>query len=295
MASLNEIKTRISSVNSTKKITSAMMMVASAKLTRAQGAISNFLPYQEKLDTILTNVLSADSSYESPFTTGREVKRTAIVACSSNGSLCGAYNSHIIKQFRDVYQAKLSLGAENILVYTVGKKIGDAVKKANIKIEGQYDSIADSPKFDESKELAKKLINLYLAKEIDEVIVIYFHFVSAGSQKLQNMTYLPFDLNKKPTEKEGEKKFRNEVDYIFEPSKEEILDNLIPTVLYTRLYAAFLDASASEHASRMVAMQTATDNAKELNEELTLMFNKQRQQEVTNELLDIIGGANALS
>lgn len=293
MASLNEIKTRISSVNSTMKITSAMRMVSSAKLTKAQGAIGSFLPYQKQLDMILTNILSADTGYDSPFTTTREVKKTAIVACSSNGSLCGAYNSNVIKKFRDVYKEKVdALGAENILIYPIGKKITDAITKGGIKIEGTFDTLIDKPNFEESRQLAQELIKRYLAKEVDEVILIYFHFISTGSQKLTEQLYLPFDLSKAKGE---EDEVQKEVDYIFEPSKVEILDSLIPTVLNTRLYAAILDASASEHAARMMAMQTATDNAKELNDELTIQYNKQRQQEVTNQLLDIIGGANALS
>lgn len=290
MASLNEIKSRINSVNSTRKITSAMRMVSSAKLTKAQGAIGSFLPYQQKLDMILTNVLSSDTSYDSVFTIAREVKRTAIVVCTSNSSLCGAYNSHVLKEFRDVYKSKVSLGKENILVYPVGKKGAEAIKKAGVKIEGTYDTIAGNPSFEESQTLAKELIDLYVKGEIDEVIIIYFHFITAGSQKLQTATYLPFDLSQNKTADE-----KLATDYIFEPTKEEILDSLIPTVLYSRLFAAFLDAAASEHAARMMAMQTATDNAAELNEELTILYNKQRQQAVTNQLLDIIGGANALS
>ena len=292
MASLNEIKSRINSVNSTMKITSAMMMVSSAKLTRAQGAIGSFLPYQEKLDTILTNILSSDLGYESPFTESREVKKTAIVVCPSNGSLCGAYNSNIIKRFRDVYKAKSEeLGAENILVYSIGKKVTDAIKKAKVKMEKSSESLADKPTYDESRELALELINLYVSGTVDEVLIIYSHFISAGTQKLLTSTYLPFDLGKEVSEDES----KNGGDYIFEPSKNEILDNLIPTVLNARLFAAFLDANASEFAARMIAMQTATDNARELNDGLKIQFNKQRQQEVTNQLLDIIGGANALS
>lgn len=291
MASLNEIKTRISSVNSTQKITSAMMMVSSAKLTRAQGAITSFLPYQEKLDMILTNVLSADSSFDSPFTEVREVKKTAIVVCTSNSSLCGGYNSNVIKRFRDTYQEKSKLGADNIFTFAVGKKGAIAIKKAGVKLAGEYESIADNPTFEETQELAKKLINLYISKEIDEVVIIYSHFITAGTQKLLSSTYLPFDLGNK----ENEDTATSGTDYIFEPSKEEILESLIPTVLYSRLFAAFLDASASEHAARMIAMQTATDNADELKGDLTIQYNKQRQQAVTNELLDIIGGANAIN
>lgn len=293
MASLNEIKSRINSVNSTMKITSAMMMVSSAKLTRAQGAIGSFLPYQEKLDTILTNILSSDLGYESPFTESREVKKTAIVVCSSNGSLCGAYNSNIIKQFRDVYKAKAeALGAENILVYSIGKKVTDAIKKGAVKIEKSSESLAEKPTYDESRELALELIKLYVSGAVDEVLIIYSHFISAGTQKLLTSTYLPFDLGKEVPEDESQS---GGGDYIFEPTKKEILDNLIPTVLNARLFAAFLDANASEFAARMIAMQTATDNARELNDGLKIQFNKQRQQEVTNQLLDIIGGANALS
>lgn len=292
MASLNEIKTRISSVNSTQKITSAMMMVSSAKLTRAQGAITSFLPYQEKLDMILTNVLASDSSLDSPFTEVRDIKKVAIVVCTSNSSLCGGYNSNVIKRFRDTYQEKSDLGVDNILTFAVGKKGATAIKKAGVKLSGEYDSIADNPRYEETQEMAKKLIELYVAKEIDEVIIIYSHFITAGTQKLLSSTYLPFNLD---TKKEEDKEFNSETDYIFEPSKEEILESLIPTVLYSRLFAAFLDASASEHAARMIAMQTATDNADELKGELTIQYNKQRQQAVTNELLDIIGGANAIN
>ena len=291
MASLNEIKTRISSVNSTQKITSAMMMVSSAKLTRAQGAITSFLPYQEKLDMILTNVLSADSSFDSPFTEVREVKKIAIVVCTSNSSLCGGYNSNVIKCFRDTYQEKTQLGADNILTFAVGKKGATAIKKAGVKLAGEFESIAENPTFEEAQELAKKLINLYVSKDVDEVVIIYSHFITAGSQKLLSSTYLPFDLENK----ENDDSSKSGTDYIFEPSKEEILESLIPTVLYSRLFAAFLDASASEHAARMIAMQTATDNADELKDDLTIQYNKQRQQAVTNELLDIIGGANAIN
>lgn len=292
MASLNEIKTRIGSVNNTKKITSAMMMISSAKLNKAQNAISNFLPYQKKLDEILINILAADPSFESPFTAKREIKKTAIVACSSNSSLCGAFNSNIIKSFLNVYtQKKRDVGDENILVFPVGKKISEAVVKRGIKTQGSFNNIANKPSFEEVQELAKKIINLYLTKEIDEVIVIYTHFVSTGTQRLATSQYLPFLFQHQQDKQDTQ---RTETDYIFEPSKQEILDSLIPTVLYSRLFAVFLDSNASEHAGRMIAMQTATDNAKNLNEDLTIQYNKQRQQAVTNQLLDIIGGANAI-
>lgn len=293
MASLKEIKNRIGSVKSTKKITSAMKMIASSKLHKAQNAISNFLPYQQKLDVILTNLLSSDTSYESPFIQKRETKRVAIVGFASNSSLCGAYNSNVIKEFSTVYtNKKEEVGAGNILVYPIGKKLADALKKQGIAAQGDYRDMADKPTFLAVQDLAKELIKKYIDGEIDEVILIYHHFISTGSQKLKKTQFLPFDLESaKPEGQQDENMF---ADYILEPSKEEILDSLIPTVLYSRLYAALLDASASEHAARMIAMQIASDNADELVQDLTIQYNKSRQQAVTNELLDIIGGASAL-
>lgn len=293
MASLKEIKNRIGSVKSTKKITSAMKMIASSKLHKAQNAISNFLPYQQKLDVILTNLLSSDTSYESPFIQKRETKRVAIVGFASNSSLCGAYNSNVIKEFSTVYaKKKEEIGAGNILVYPIGKKLADALKKQGIAAQGDYRDMADKPTFLAVQDLAKELIKKYIDGEIDEVILIYHHFISTGSQKLKKTQFLPFDLESaKPEGQQNENMF---ADYILEPSKEEILDSLIPTVLYSRLYAALLDANASEHAARMIAMQIASDNADELVQDLTIQYNKSRQQAVTNELLDIIGGASAL-
>jgi len=290
MASLKEIRSRIGSVKSTQKITSAMKMIASSKLRKAQTAITNFLPYQEKLDAILTNLLASDTTYDSPFTKVREVKRTAIVAFSSNSSLCGAFNANVIKEFRAEYEKKKHLGAENILIYPVGKKITDAVKKMKLTPQGDYKDMADKPSYQAVQELAKELIDKYIKEEIDEVILIFFHFVSTGSQILKNVTYLPFNLAQSGEATDNS----HQVDYILEPSKEEILESLVPTVLYSRLYAALLDSSASEHAARTMAMQVATDNATDLIKDLTMEYNKSRQQAVTNELLDIIGGASAL-
>ena len=293
MASLKEIKNRISSVKSTKKITSAMKMIASSKLHKAQSAITNFLPYQQKLDTILTNLLSSDTSYESPFIQKRETKRVAIVVFASNSSLCGAYNSNVIKEFNTVYnKEKGQVGKENVLIYPVGKKIADYVRKQDIGAEGDYREMADKPSFLAVQNLAKELIKKYIDNELDEVILIYHHFVSTASQKLRTVPYLPFDLDHNRGDEEQANDFL--ADYILEPTKEEILDSLIPTVLYSRLYAALLDANASEHAARTVAMQIASDNADEIAQDLTIQYNKSRQQAVTNELLDIIGGASAI-
>lgn len=294
MASLKEIKGRINSVESTQKITSAVKMIASAKLHKAQGAITNFLPYQEKLDAIMTRLLSADTSIDSPFTQKREVKKVGIVSFSSNGSMCGGFNSNIIKEFQNTYKRFAHLGKENILIYPVGKKIADAIKKMNLIPQGDYTAIAEKPSYQELQDLAKDIIAKFVAKELDEVVLIYFHFKSTGTQILTNKTYLPFNLNleDKQTDKNSNPSY--ELDYIYEPSKKEILEYLIPTVLYSRLFAALLDSNASELAARTMAMQIATDNANELLGDLNIQYNKTRQQAVTNELLDIIGGASAL-
>lgn len=293
MASLKEIKTRITSVKSTKKITSAMKMIASSKLHKAQAAISNFLPYQAKLDAILTNLLSSDTSYDSPFTQTRDVKRVAIVAFASNSSLCGAYNANVVKEFNATYNKYKTLGKDNILIYPIGKKIADAVKKQGLVSQGDYKEMADKPSYVMVQDLAKDLIKKYIDREIDEVVLIYHHFISTGSQKLINVLFLPFDLSRAQSD-EAATKNAVQTDYILEPSKEEILESLIPTVLYSRLYAALLDANASEHAARTMAMQIASDNADELVQDLIIQYNKSRQQAVTNQLLDIIGGASAL-
>lgn len=293
MASLKEIKTRITSVKSTKKITSAMKMIASSKLHKAQAAISNFLPYQAKLDAILTNLLSSDTSYDSPFTQTRDVKRVAIVAFASNSSLCGAYNANVVKEFNATYNKYKALGKDNILIYPIGKKIADAVKKQGLVSQGDYKEMADKPSYVMVQDLAKDLIKKYIDKEIDEVVLIYHHFISTGSQKLINVDFLPFDLSHAQSDGIANKN-AVQIDYILEPSKEEILESLIPTVLYSRLYAALLDANASEHAARTMAMQIASDNADELVQDLIIQYNKSRQQAVTNQLLDIIGGASAL-
>ncbi|NDV68230.1 F0F1 ATP synthase subunit gamma [Dysgonomonas sp. 25] len=292
MASLKEIKGRINSVRSTRKITSAMKMIASAKLRKAQTAITNFLPYQEKLDAILNRLLSSDTSYDSPFIAKREVKRVGIVAFSSNSSMCGGFNSNIIKEFRATYTKYENLGKENILIYPVGKKIADAVKKLQLTAQGDYIGMADAPSYEEVQELAKDLITKFAGEEVDEIVLIYFHFKSTGSQLLMNKVYLPFEFASE--DEVAEKDSGYQPDYIYEPSKKEILDSLIPNVLYSRLFAALLDSNASEHAARVMAMQIATDNANDLLYDLGIQYNKTRQQAVTNELLDIIGGASAL-
>lgn len=290
MASLKEVKTRINSVQSTRKITSAMKMVASAKLHKAQGAIENMLPYQRKLNKILTNFLSADLPVESPFCVERPVKRVAIVAFSSNSSLCGAFNANVLKMFLQTVGEYRELGQDNILIYPVGKKIEEAVKKLGFFPQGSYQKLADKPSYDEAATFTKLLMELFLEKNIDRVELIYHHFKSMGVQELLRERYLPIDLSAVQNDEE-----RGGVvnDYIIEPSAAQLIADLIPQVLSQKIFTAALDSNASEHAARTLAMQIATDNANELIQELTKQYNKTRQQAITNELLDIVGGSMA--
>ena len=290
MASLKEVKGRIATVNNTRKITSAMKMVASAKLHKAQGAITNMLPYERRLHGLLTNLLGGGEVLV--WNTPREVKRVALVVFSSNSSLCGGFNANVIKhatQWLSEYQA---LGKDNILLYPVGKKVADALSKMGYAVQGNFQHLADKPSFAEAAELAQGLMNLFTQGEVDRVELLYNHFKSTASQILTREVYLPFLLSSLE-QNEGSRVHPQETDYILEPSREELLETLLPKVLRMKLYTVLLDSNASEHAARTMAMQIATDNADDLLQELTLMYNKTRQQAITNEVLDIVGGSMA--
>lgn len=290
MASLKEVKGRIASVNNTRKITSAMKMVASAKLHKAQAAIENMLPYERRLNQILTNFLSADSSeVQSPFIVQREVKRVAIVVFASNTSLCGGFNANIIRHLTVILDEYKSLGMENVLVYPVGRKVAEGVKKLGFKIEGDFQHMADKPSYQEAADLAVGLMKRFLHRDIDKVELLYNHFRSTAVQILTRETYLPIDLTKEKKEEESGKV----PDYIIEPSIDEVMQELLPKVLRMKMFTVLLDSNAAEHAARTMAMQIATDNANELLQDLTVMYNKSRQQAITNELLDIVGGSMA--
>ena len=295
MASLKEVKTRINSVKSTRKITSAMKMVASAKLHKAQGAIENMLPYQKKLNKILTNFLSADLPIESPYVQEREVKRVAIVVFSSNTSLCGAFNANVIKMMMQTIGEFRTLGQDNILIFPVGKKVDEAAKRMGFKPQEVSSTLSDKPTYQEAAELAHRLMDMYVAGEVDRVEIIYHHFKSMGVQILLRETYLPIDMTNVVSEEDRMNKEEVEEheianDYIIEPNAEELIASLIPTVLSQKIFTAAVDSNASEHAARTLAMQVATDNANELIQDLTKQYNKSRQQAITNELLDIVGG-----
>ena len=295
MASLKEVKTRINSVKSTRKITSAMKMVASAKLHKAQGAIENMLPYQKKLNKILTNFLSADLPIESPYVQEREVKRVAIVVFSSNTSLCGAFNANVIKMMMQTIGEFRTLGQDNILIFPIGKKVDEAVKRMGFKPQETSPTLSDKPTYQEAAELAHRLMDMYVAGEVDRVEIIYHHFKSMGVQILLRETYLPIDMTNVVSEEDSMNKEEVEEheianDYIIKPNAEELIASLIPTVLSQKIFTAAVDSNASEHAARTLAMQVATDNANELIQDLTKQYNKSRQQAITNELLDIVGG-----
>ena len=290
MASLKEVKGRIATVNNTRKITSAMKMVASAKLHKAQGAITNMLPYERRLHGLLTNLLSGGDILS--WNTPREVKRVALVVFSSNSSLCGGFNANVIKHACAWLDEHKALGIENILVYPIGKKVADALLKQGYSVQGDYQHMADKPSFAEASVLAQQLMDMFEKGEVDRVELLYNHFKSTASQILTHEVYLPF-LSTHEEKLSDEESRTEEIDYILEPSREELLTMLLPKVIRMKLYTALLDSNASEHAARTMAMQIATDNADELLQELTLMYNKTRQQAITNELLDIVGGSMA--
>lgn len=292
MASLKEVKSRINSINGTLKITSAMKMVASAKLHKAQEAIENMLPYENKLHGILRDFLASGVSVQTPFSINKPVKKVAIVAFASNSSLCGGYNANVIRHLTaliDEYSAEV--GKENILIYPVGRKIAEAVKKMGMEVTGDFQHMSGKPNYHDASDLASELMTRFLKGEIQKVDLLYNHFKSTSSQIQTHETYLPVDVN---GQVEGNAEMKGQAsNYIIEPSAKVIMESLVPKVLRMKIYTVLLDAAASEHAARTMAMQIATDNANDLIQELTLVYNKSRQQAITNELLDIVGGTMA--
>ncbi len=243
MASLKEVKDRIDSVKSTKKITSAMKMIATAKLRKSQQAINSFLPYSTKLNEILTNLLASDSSIDSVYAQEREIKKIAIVAFSSNSSLCGGFNANVIKEFSSVVSKSVkAVGKENIVIYPFGKKIVDFAKKSNLKIENNLEflQLADRPSFPPVLQISKELVDKFLSREIDQIILVYTHFKSMGVQQIMNSIYLPFDLKGviENIQSNSPSSINQSIDYILEPQKTELLSHLIPKVLASTLFAA---------------------------------------------------------
>lgn len=292
MASLKEIKGRINSINGTLKITSAMKMVASSKLHKAQETIENMLPYERRLHHMLTNFLGSEVDVESPFVVNREVAKIAIVVFASNSSLCGGFNSNVIRHLQELVNRYIhSYGKENILIYPVGRKVADAVRKLGFTPMGDYVHMSAKPNYREAADLAAELMDRFLKGEIQKVDLLYNHFKSTSTQILTHETYLPIDLSKERSADDVADSIQT--DYIVEPSSVRVLQELLPKVLRMKIYTVLLDSNASEHAARTMAMQIATDNANDLIQQLTLLYNKSRQQAITNELLDIVGGTMA--
>jgi F-type H+-transporting ATPase subunit gamma len=291
MASLKEIKGRIVSVKSTQKITEAMKMVASAKLRKVQYEIERFSPYQHRMADIFHHLLaSASEEMHSPFFEAREVRRTTLLVFSSNTGLCGAFNSNIIRLLSNLLEKNREANLET-LVWPIGKKAEEALRKSTLpmEIQGSRNALIDKPDFEGAKEIANRLTADFLSGQTDRVELIYNHLKNAAIQTPTKETFLPLVLPDKP----GETSIPT--DYLVEPDKETLLNTLIPHSLRSKLYATLLDAAAAEQAARMTAMQIATDNIDNILEELNLQYNKQRQQAISNEISDIIGGSETLN
>lgn len=322
MPSLKEIKSRIASVNSTRKITSAMKMVASSKLHHAQTAIENMLPYENMLEHILKTFLVSAPDVELPFDQERPVKKVALIVFSSNSSLCGGFNANIIKTMLHAIEEyrKQRLTNDDIIIYPIGRKVEEKVRKLGLRSAGSFVHLADKPNSAQCRDISVEAGTMFLEGKVDKVELIYHHFKSAGSQVLTRRTFLPIDLHddvgadndrdlssnlatKKSQEylknrnKQEEEREQTTVkplndNFLVEPDLKTVLTELVPKELHLMVYTALLDSNASEHAARMVAMQTATDNADELLRELNLQYNKSRQAAITSELLDIVGGSS---
>jgi F-type H+-transporting ATPase subunit gamma len=286
MANLKEIRNRISSVSSTMQITSAMKMVSAAKLKKAQDAITTMRPYADKQTELLQSLSATlDGDIGSDYTADREVKKVLLVAISSNRGLAGAFNSNIVKSslslINETYKGK------QVDFFTLGKKANDVLNKEQTIIENNIE-IFDDLTYENNAQIAQKLMNLFTDGTYDKIILIYNKFKNAATQIIMNEQFLPIVSNQELDEKVEVS------DYIFEPSKEKIVKELIPKSLKMQLFKALRDSSASEHGARMTAMHKATDNATELRDALTLQYNKARQASITNEILEIVAGAEAL-
>lgn len=322
MPSLKEIKSRIASVNSTRKITSAMKMVASSKLHHAQTAIENMLPYENMLEHILKTFLVSAPDVELPFDQERPAKKVALIVFSSNSSLCGGFNANIIKTMLHAIEEyrKQGLTNDDIIIYPIGRKVEEKVRKLGLRSAGSFVHLADKPNSAQCRDISVEAGTMFLEGKVDKVELIYHHFKSAGSQVLTRRTFLPIDLhddvgadndrdltsnlatkksqeylknrNKQEEEREQATVKPLNDNFLVEPDLKTVLTELVPKELHLMVYTALLDSNASEHAARMVAMQTATDNADELLRELNLQYNKSRQAAITSELLDIVGGSS---
>ena len=292
MASLKEVRTRIASVKSTQQITSAMKMVAASKLRRAQNAILNLRPYASKLREMMSNLSAGAAETDAgALTVARKPEKILLVLVTSNRGLCGAFNANIIKAATELINGKYSTQYQNgnLSLLVIGKKANDFFGRRKFNIVGNYSEIFDHLSFDKVTTIASGIINDFLAKKYDKVDIIYNQFKNAATQRMVVEAFLPLLPVVNASDKAS-----TAVDYLYEPSSEEILNDLIPRSLKIQLYKAVLDSVASEHGARMTAIHIATDNASELLKELRIHYNKARQAAITNEILEIVSGAEAL-
>ncbi|MDR1878041.1 MAG: ATP synthase F1 subunit gamma [Bacteroidales bacterium] len=290
MANLKEIRTRIASVRSTQKITSAMKMVSAAKLRRAQRAIQTLRPFSKNLNDVLSRITTENS--ETPLTEVRPVEKITIVLIASNKGLCGGFNNTVIKEAERLLQTEYASlhQQEKVEFVGIGKRVSDYLRTKKYPVTGFYNELTVNPSFEDIAALADSLMNKFIRKETDRVVIIYNEFKNAATQLLTIEQYLPilpsFD---------AENKAIGNNDYIFEPKKEELYAMLLPKVMRIKLYKSILDSIASEHGARMTAMHKATENADELIKQLNLTYNKIRQASITNEIIEIVSGAESLN
>ena len=293
MGSLKEVRVRITSVNSTRQITSAMKMVSASKLRRAQNAIQNMRPYAQKLQHIMQDLTNdLDGSDEGVYAANRGDHKVLIVTITSNRGLCGAFNTNVVKNAVNLIESKYSAQQKkgNLSLMCIGKKGADGLISAGYKPIDINTEIFDDLSFEKAVPIAEELMQLFVGKDYDKIILIYNQFKNAAVQLLQEEPFLPIAETEK-IESDDEK----QANYIFEPNKEEILEALVPKAIKVQLYKALLDSFASEHGARMTAMHQATENADEMLKSLKLTYNKARQASITNEILEIVGGAEALN
>ncbi|MDR0714736.1 MAG: ATP synthase F1 subunit gamma [Bacteroidales bacterium] len=295
MANLKEIRNRIASVVSTRQITAAMKMVAAAKLKRAQDAIVNFRPYAQKMQEIMVNVATAAGNEDdNVYAEDRDHRQALIVVITSNRGLCGAFNSNVIKEALRIAEDHYGelLSRKNVFFTPVGKKACDALKKRNLPMEDPILDIFDRLTYENAAAIAQQLMDAFTEGKYDSIDIVYNRFINAASQCVVTQHFLPL---LPPEEKTPTARKKTITDYIYEPDKSFIIHELIPQNLRMLLYQALLDSVASEHGARMTSMHQATDNASQLISDLTLQYNKARQASITNELVEIVGGAEALN
>ena len=286
MSGLKEIRNRISSVSSTMQITNAMKMVSASKLKKAQDSISATLPYSNKLSGLIQNISTSGESLDSPFFIQRSIKKILVVAITSNKGLCGGFNSNVIKEVSRLIETKYV--SKKVEIICIGKKGGDILSKKNNVIDS-FNSVYDEFSYKNVKKIAELFMEKFSDESYDEIILVYNHSKNAATQHLTIEPYLPIEEDAEESSAQASR------DYIFEPSQSEILNELIPKALVVQLFKAISDSIAGEHGARMTAMYKATENASELRDQLKLTYNKARQTAITNEILEIVGGAEALN